>query len=238
MRSLLFAAPALLVASACTDDTILQTRPDPRTISVTGEATITAVPDVAMLDFSVRTRAVSSNDTFSEATVKMNGVIDALKEQGLEDRDLQTDQIGMNPVYAQTDRGRQDRTRIVAYEAYQSLSVRLRDIDNAGVVIDAAVRAGANGLNSFRMTIDDTKAMQDEARVAAVKDAVAKAKAMAEAAGAELGPVMTLSAHNSGRQPQMMRASAMSMEADMAGPSLQAGEQTLTMSVSATFKLQ
>lgn len=238
MRSLLLAASALTLLAACTDDTILQAKPDPRIVSVTGEATVTAVPDIAMLDFSVRTRAVSSAAAFSDASEKMNGVIDALKAQGVEDRDVQTDQIGMNPIYAQTDRGRQDRTRIVAYEAYQSLTVRLRDIDNAGPVIDAAVQAGANGLNSFRMTIDDTKALEDEARVAAVKDAMAKAKAMAEAAGAELGPVMTLSARGGSRPPQMMQARSMVMEADAAGPSLQAGEQTVTMSVSATFKIQ
>lgn len=236
----LFAASAAAIAllAACGQPTVLETSPEVRSISVTGEAEINAVPDVAILDFSVETRAVSSADAFSEASRAMNAVISTLKDRGIEARDLQTNQVSLSPVYSRDEDGRTDRTKIIAYRAYQSLTVRLRTIGEAGETIDAAVGAGANGLNSFRMAIDDPKALRDEARVAAVEDARAKAEAMAEAAGAKLGPVMTLSAHNNGMRPRPMAMRTMAMEDASSAPSIEAGEQSVSMTVSAVFAIQ
>ncbi|MEM9839478.1 MAG: SIMPL domain-containing protein [Pseudomonadota bacterium] len=238
LRLLAASAAALTLLSACGRDVIMRDAPQVRSINVTGEAEAKAVPDIAMLNFSVRGRAVTSSDAFGEVSTSMNAVISVLKERGIEARDLQTNQISLNPVYFRDDKGRSDRNKIIAYEAYQGLTVRLRTIGEAGATIDAAVEAGANELNSFRMAIDDPKGLRDEARIAAVEDARAKAEAMAKAAGAKLGDVISLNTYNDGARPQPMAIRAMAMESADAGPSIEAGEQTVRVTVNAVFELQ
>ncbi|MEM1380782.1 MAG: SIMPL domain-containing protein [Pseudomonadota bacterium] len=238
MNRLFVACAAALALSSCTQDTILQAKSEPRTITVVGEASVHAVPDIAVLNFSVRAQAVTSAEAFSNASATMNQVVTALKAMEVADRDLQTNRLALNPIYARDERGRYDRDEIVGYEAFQALTVRVRSIENAGAVIDAAVQAGANGLDGFSMAIDDPKALRDEARVAAVVDAKAKARAMAEAAGAELGEVMTLSVYDDGGRPQPILARTAAVEADFAGPSVQAGEQQVSLTVNATFRLK
>ena len=237
-RILAATAATAALLSACTQDTIIQGPSDIRSVTVTGEAEIAAAPDVALLDFSVTSRSANSGAAFTDASRKMNAVIEAVRGQGVEVRDLQTNQVSLSPVYGRDDAGRMDRSTIVAYEAFQSLTVRLRSIEKAGAVIDTAVGAGANGLNSFRMAIDDPKALRDAARVAAVKDAQAKAKAMAEAAGAELGEVMSLNSYDDVGGPRPVMARAMSAEAMDAAPNIQAGEQEVRVTVNATFRLK
>ncbi|MEO1043134.1 MAG: SIMPL domain-containing protein [Pseudomonadota bacterium] len=238
MRHLLAGLIAGLMLTACALEESRADDHQRRAITVQGEGIVTGTPDIAILRFSVRTPGEGAAEAFSANSNQMRSVVDVLKAQGIEPRDLQTDQISLSPVYDQNSRGYQDRRRIVAYEATNSLTVRLRDIEAAGAAIDTAVRAGANELQSFRMGFDDPKSMQDEARIAAVKNAKAKAEAMAEAAGARLGPVLTINASSSSSpQPVMMRA--MAMEADMASPApIEAGEQQVQVRVTAVFELQ
>lgn len=236
MRSVLLSLGVLAVA-ACTDDTVIQAPREVRQINVTGEGIVSAVPDLVVLTFSVRSQAENAADAFGGTSRLANAVLAEMEKQGVEARDRQTGQVSLNPIYARDDRRGYDRTQVVAYEAYNSLIVRLRDIDRAGEVIDAAVRAGANGLDSFQLTFDDPRSLQDQARISAVQDAVAKARDMAGAAGAELGEVISLSA-NGGYSPQpSVRMRSMEAVAD-AAPMISAGEQDLRVTVSATFYLK
>lgn len=235
IRALFSASALLLVAPACAQDASPEVL---RQIHVTGEGIVSAVPDVAMLTFSVRSQAEKAGDAFAETSRLANAVLQEVERQGVAARDRQTGQVSLSPVYARDDRRGYDRSRVIAYEARNSLIVRLRDIDKAGEVIDAAVRAGANGLDSFQLTFDDPRKLQDEARIAAVKDAMEKARAMAEAAGAELGDVISLSTSGAGRSPQpSVRMRSAEMAADSA-PVIAAGEQDLRVTVSATFFIE
>ncbi|NNU17453.1 SIMPL domain-containing protein [Parvularcula sp. ZS-1/3] len=238
MRGILLSAAVLTLITACTDDTIIQAAPPNRQINVTGEATVSAVPDIAMLSFTVRAQGASAAEAFAQSAEGMESVLGAVGQAGVAERDRQTGEIRLNPVFDYDERGRQNRNKIVGYEAFNTLTVRLRDIGKAGGVIDAAVRAGANGLDSFRLGIDDTTGLRDEARIAAVRDARRKAEAMAEAAGARLGDVITLSVSGGSRSPQPMMMRSMAMEADMPGPPIEAGEQDLRVTVNATFALK
>ncbi|MEM7671451.1 MAG: SIMPL domain-containing protein [Pseudomonadota bacterium] len=163
------AAAALLAASPAFADEVH------RQISVTGEGAVSATPDLAILTFGVRSQAETASEAFSGSTKAMNDVLAALDAAAIEPRDRQTSQLRINPIYARRQNSFVDRSQIEGYEALSTLTVRLRDIDSAGSVIDAAVKAGANGLDSFRLGFDDPKALQDQARIEAVKDAMAKA---------------------------------------------------------------
>lgn len=236
MRIIALTSAALL--AACGAETNIQRNEMQRTINVTGEAKASATPDVAMLSFSVRAQAKEAGTAFTQSSTSMNAVIAALDEMEIEARDRQTGQLRLNPIYARDRNSVTNRSEVIAYEAVNTLTVRLRDIEKAGAVIDKAVGAGANGLDSFRFSVSETDELMAEARIAAVEDAREKAEAMAEAAGARLGDVLSISAGNSGSpRPVMMRA--MAMEDSMsAAPSLQAGEQDFRVTVNATFELQ
>ncbi|MCQ8186394.1 SIMPL domain-containing protein [Parvularcula maris] len=211
----------------------------PRTISVTGEGEVTAVPDMVQLSFSVTTEAENAAEAFRAASKQMNEVLEAVKDAGVAARDRQTGQLSISPVYEQKRTiGSTSRSEIAGYRASNTLMVRLRDVEAAGEVIDQAVGAGANGLDSFSFGFSEPGKLQDEARIKAVEDAMRKAGDMAEAAGAELGPVITLSAHQSYGGPRpIVRTARMEMAAD-AAPVIEAGEQSMSITVNAVFALQ
>ena len=232
----LFAASAILLVAACSENAAMQPLAEARQIHVTGEGVVSAAPDIAMLTFSVRSQAPGASEAFAQTTRLAGAVLAEVEAQGVEARDRQTVQINLNPIYARENGRGYDRNRVAAYEAVMTLNVRLRDIDKAGEVIDAAVEAGANGLDRFHLTFDDPSALQDQARIAAVEDAMAKAEAMAEAAGARLGEVVTISTQGSGgARPAVLTRSSMAAEA---APVIAAGEQDLRVTVSATFTLK
>jgi uncharacterized protein YggE len=205
---------------------------------VTGEGEAAGVPDLVQLSFSVTAEAKDAAEAFRQSSARMQKVLEAIKDAGIASRDRQTGQIALNPVYGEKRTiGTSSRREVVGYRASQSLMVRLKDMDAAGEVIDQAVSAGANGLDSFSFAFSEPGKLQDEARIMAVKDARRKAASMAEAAGAELGEVITLSAHQGYGSPRPMLRQA-SMEMMDAAPPVEAGEQSLQVTVSATFALQ
>ncbi|MEE4211726.1 MAG: SIMPL domain-containing protein [Parvularcula sp.] len=231
-------APCALVFLAACSTNGFAAELTERTISVSGEGNAYGVPDMAVLNFSVRSRAETAGAAFKASSRDMNAVIAAFKKAGIEARDLQTADVNLNPVYAQNDRGFQDRARIVAFEGYQTLTVRLRDIETAGEMIDLGVSSGANELQSFALTIDDAQALEDEARVAAVKDARRKAELLAEAAGTKVGEVITINAQSSGyRQPIVATGRMVMAEAVQDEMKVEAGEQQVSVSVQITFAL-
>ncbi len=237
MKSALLFLPLALVA-ACTDDTIIQRDQTQRSITVVGEGSVPGTPDLALLTFSVRQRGENAGNAFTATSRDMTAVIEALKEGGIEPRDLRTDSIALNPIYGRNDRGVTNRANVVAYEGYQALSVRLRDIASAGQIIDTAVEAGANELQSFQLTFDDPAALQEEARIAAVRDARGRAERMAAAAGAKLGEVITIG-EDMGSQPRPFAMRSMAMdEARVESTSIEVGERDTTMRVSVTFALR
>jgi uncharacterized protein YggE len=159
-------------------------------IAAQGVGRATGVPDVITVGFSLHTQGDSAQQTLSDNSTQTQGVLDALKAQGVEDKEMQTTNVSVGPRY-------DNRTppRIVGYNADNSFMVKLRDLSKAGAQIDALVGVGGDALQvqGIGYSINDSTALLSQARADAVKRATEQAQQMADAAGIKLGRVRTIS---------------------------------------------
>ena len=169
-------------------------------------------------------------------------VIAALKRAGIADRDIQTSNLSLNPVYAQ-QRPRPDGTMepeqplIIGYQVSNTVSVRQRKLGEFGQVIDTLVSAGANQVNGPSFQIDNPDEALDEARTEAVAKARSRASLYARAAGLKVLRILSIS-ESGGYAPQPMMMNTRAMASDAGGaPPVAAGEVSLNTSVTVQFEL-
>ncbi|RWI97777.1 SIMPL domain-containing protein [Mesorhizobium sp.] len=212
------------------------TQPPPR-IVVSGEGEATVAPDMTILTLSVMREAKTARAALDANNDAMAAVIAAMKSAGIADRDLQTAGIQINPRYNYTNKadGSQE-AELVAYQVTNTLSVRVRDVDKTGDILDKAVSLGVNQGGGIAFTNDDPKATITEARKKAVADALAKAKTLAAAAGVNLGKVIEITDQNVAPAPMPLNAKA--FDAARAAVPVQAGENSYTVQVTVTFELK
>lgn len=202
---LLSAALALPVALAIALPAVAE-----GTITVTGEASIPATPDMATISLGVTTEGATAAEAMSANSKALAAVIDRLKSAGIAEQDLQTANLSLNPNWVGYDNGQ--TPTISNYVAMNMLNVRVRDLAALGGVLDASIADGANTLNGITFELSSPRPVQDEARRAAVADAAAKAGLYATAAGVNLGKVMSISEQQTygGPMPVFMEARAAS----------------------------
>lgn len=201
-------------------------------ISVSGEGSIDLVPDLALLNVGVETMAENVSQARNEAAQAMDAIIAAVKAHGLEDRDIQTQSFNIWPQYDYQNNSR----RLVGYTVSNSATVKIRDIDNVGPIIDDAANAGGNAtrIDGIRFTVEDPKPHMATLREAAFQDARAKAEHLATLADVELGP-LTFVTESSGAP--VARNEALQMAA-APSTSISGGELQLSMYVQAVFDIR
>lgn len=206
-------------------------------IVVTGEGEAAIAPDLAVLSLSVMREAKTARTALDANNDAMAAVIAALKGFDIADRDLQTAGIQINPRYNYTPKpdGSQD-AELVAYQVTNTLSVRVRDIDKTGEILDKAVSLGVNQGGGISFTNEDPAAAVTEARKKAVADAIAKAKTLAEAAGVSVGRVLEIT--DQAIAPSPMPISAKGFDMARASVPVQAGENAYNVQVNVTFELK
>jgi len=143
------------------------------TITVTGEASIPATPDMATVSLGVTTEGKTAAEAMSANSEALAGVIARLKAAGIAEQDLQTTSLSLNPNWVGYDAGQ--TPTISNYIAMNMLNVRVRDLAALGGVLDASIADGANTLNGITFELASPRPVLDEARKAAVADAAAKA---------------------------------------------------------------
>lgn len=200
-------------------------------ITVTGEATIEATPDMATVSLGVTTDGATAAEAMAANTKALQAVIDRLKAAGIEDRDLQTSNLTLNPNWVGYDSG--STPKIAGYVASNMLNVRVRALNSLGTVLDASIADGANTLNGITFDLSAPRPAQDEARKAAVEDAKARATLLVEAAGASLGKIVSITENAGyGSGMPMFRA-----EASAAPVPVASGQIGLTSSVTISFEI-
>ncbi len=205
-----------------------------RTITITGQGQVSVKPDIAVVDSGVVTQAKTAAEALAANTQAMQSVFAALKELGIEDRDMRTSQFSVNAMHTRPERG--EASRISGYQVSNLVSVTLRHLDRVGEVLDKLVSIGSNELPGIRFQVEKPGPLMDGAREEAVKDALRKAKIYVAAAGVALGPVLTINEHGGGGRPQPMFAAR--MESFSADVPVAAGEQTLSTSVTLVIGLE
>jgi uncharacterized protein YggE len=208
-------------------------------ISVTGEGEASVSPDLAILTLSVTREAETARAALDADNEAMAKVVAAMKEAGVEAKDLQTAGLAINPQYVYPDgKNNEKEPRITGYQVTNTLTVRVREIAKVGDLLDRAVTLGVNQGGNIVFTNDDPSKALDEARRKAVADAMAKARTLAEAAGVELGKVREISEHSLAQPPMPYQVKTMRMEAAAAAVPVETGENVYRVGVSMVFGLK
>ncbi len=226
----IFPTAAFAQQASTINQTIAGTRLD---VSAVGE--VTRVPDIATISAGVTTRAATARAALQAAATRMARVRAAIKGAGIEDRDIQTSNISLNPEYRYVEN---QPPRVVGYSASNQLSVRFRDIANAGAILDALVAEGANQISGPNLSIDKPEAALDEARARAVASGRARAELYARSLGLRVVRVVAVSetgGHYAPPPPMVMMARGESASADT---KIDPGEQKLQVNLAMTFELQ
>jgi uncharacterized protein len=240
MRQPLFAALLLGAASLPTatygqqSPSITQTITGSRLdISATGE--VTRVPDIAIISAGVVSRSATATGALQDAANRMQRVLAALKRAGVEDRDVQTSNISLNPEYRYVEN---QPPQLTGYTASNQLTIRFRDIRNSGKILDALVSQGANQINGPNLTIDKPEAALDEARARAVAAGRGRADLYARSLGMRIVRVVSVSESGGYTAPPPMPMYARAEIAQAADTKIVPGEQKLQVTLAMTFELQ
>lgn len=206
----------------------------PATITVTGDGQVQAPPDLATVSLGVTTEGATAAEAMDANSKALAAVLERIKAAGIEDRDVQTSNLSLNPNWQQPDVSQP--ARIVGYVASNQLTLRVRELAKLGGILDAAIGDGANTLNGISFGLDDPEPEMNKARVDAVQEAKARAELLVTAAGAKLGRIVSMSesGYNPGPVPMYRMAEGMAADA----VPVAAGEVGLTASVTITFEIE
>lgn len=214
-------------------------------IWVSGMGRVVAKPDIGLLSFGVEARGDTVATARETAAKAMTAAMKALKDSGIADKDIQTQQFTIYPIISYKDpvRGESPIPQIIAYQVTNSAVAKVRDLNKFGDVIDAVARAGGDEvrINNVSFSIDDPKPLEAEARKLALEDAMAKGRQIAQVTGVSLGSALFIS--ESGGSPitkemAYARAAAGAPAADFAQTPISTGESEVYMSVQIVFAIQ
>ena len=208
-------------------------------IWVTGEGKVTAVPDIATLRLGIEAQEATVAEAQTQASEAMDRVMAALKDNGVAEKDIQTQYFSVR------QRTRWDELMgqevVIGYRVSNMVTAKIRDIDNAGSIIDAVVKAGGDltRIDSISFSIDDPSAYFGEAREKAMADAEAKAEQMASLAGVRLGKPTYISESGYLPPPIYPRVAyeEIPMPAPAPPPPISLGEMELTLTVQIAYAI-
>ncbi len=221
------------------------------TISVSGEGTAFAVPDIATFSVSVRETAKDVATAQEAATEKNNDIIEYLSEAGIDEKDIQTTEYSVNPQYDYSSTScaggycPPSNPKLVGYEVSQTLTVKVRETDKAGDVLSGVGSRGASNVSGLSFTIDDEDAVNAEAREEAIEDARDKAEELAKQLNVRLVRIVGFS--ENGNYPyyaktMMLESSAGGRGAAFDGaapaPQLPVGENKIISTVTVTYEIR
>lgn len=180
--------PLLFVVFACQ----AHENPQRRIISTNGHGEVKVKPDMAIINLSVRATHKSGKAAKQDVDDRVNNFLDALKALGIKKEDIVASNLRVYPRYEH-----QSRHRIFkGYEATRNMSVSLHKMEMLTDVMDKALEQRLEGIDQIRYDSSKADKHRDTAHRLAIENSKVKANALAEAYGAELGPVLTINYHN------------------------------------------
>jgi uncharacterized protein YggE len=206
-----------------------------RTISLSAAGAVKTPPDKVDISTGVTSEAKSAREALDRNTEAMIKVVEALKAEGIDAKDIQTTNFSVNPVYDQRPLDKPAPPVVVGYRVTNQVRITLHDIKKLGGILDKIVTLGANEINSIEFGVDEPEALKDEARKLAIKNVTDNAKLYAEAAGIGLGPILSISEEESSYQPRFAAAPAvMEMAKDVP---IEAGTATVEVRVRVVWEI-
>jgi uncharacterized protein YggE len=229
--------PALALLLAVQAPASAQETPRIAELVVTGEGIVIARPDIATVTIGVVSEAPNARAALDANNNDMTNVVTSIKNAGVEERDIGTSGFNVEPIYSQPPLrpdGSQANPQIIGYRVSNQVTVRIRNIDNSGAVLDAVVTSGANRVTGIEFGIAEPGRLNDEAMRNAIADARRKADLMAQAAGVRLVRILSISANPAFPRPEFdMRLAAAPAKAV---PIMQ-GERTLSATANIVYEI-
>ena len=216
-----------------------------RSFTVSGEGKVVARPDVALFSFSIINEGGTDIATLNrDNTERGNKINSFLKEQGITDKDIKTEQYNLSPRYQNSfcRTGVCPPPSIVGYTVTQSMSVKVRDFAKIGAILSGVVEKGANNVSQLNFTIDDPIAVENEARAKAIAQAREKAKLVAKAGGFKVGRLLGIDEGNQPYyaekySPRMMSLDSTAMGAPLPAPTIEPGSQDVVVTVTLRYEI-
>lgn len=208
--------------------------------SVSGSGKVYAKADIANIQVGIKTEAKkTAAEATAESTAKMNDIVAELKKIGISEKDMQTTDYNLNPVYNWTEKGGQT---LLGYEVSQNLTLKIRALDKIGDVIAKTTEKGANQIGNISFTIDDEYNLRNQARELAIKKAQEKAGLIAKQSGMKLGKVKSVIENQDITPTPIIYANAKMLSADSAGalnsPSIQSGQNEIKVDVTVVYEVK
>ncbi|MYA51519.1 MAG: DUF541 domain-containing protein [Chloroflexi bacterium] len=206
-------------------------------IHAAGVGTVSGEPDIAVISLGVEALRDSVSEARDDAARALAAIVEELRSAGVAEDDIRTARFSIHPRYEYVRDGQQ---QLLGFQVTNTLSVTLRDLNATGDVVDRAVTAGGDltRVQSVEFRIEDTTALEEEARILAIEDALAKADLYAEQLEVVRGPLVSISEGSFNEFVAEARfAVAMS---DSAGPPTQffGGELEVSVRVQAVFAIE
>ena len=227
----------------------------PHEIVIFGEGRAFAKPDIAQVSFGVTTESLKSQDAVNKNNEIMNNVIKAIKDMGVQDKDIQTTFYNLSPIYdypsilypAGTDgsgvvsspvyvnKGREFK----GYSLNQQVSIKIRDFDKISDILDKATSNGATNVSDLQFRIDDPEKIQSEAREMAIAKAKEKLQDILKQSGLKVGKLVNISeGYNNYPQPMFAQGGALMKDVESVVPQIQAGQQEVSSTVTLTYQVK
>jgi len=228
-----------LVLGACSPTIVANPAPPMRTMNVNGTGQVLLSPDIAYIYIGVHSEEDTATDAVAANNRETQKVIDALKKAGVDAKDIHTSNFNIWPNQQYGPDGQQIG---VKYVVDNSVFVTVRKLDNLGDLLDAAVAAGANSINSIQFDVSDKTEALKQARAEAVKDAKSQAQELADAAGLKLGDIQSVNFYDSMPTPlasNLGKGGGGGAVAEAAATvPVQPGQLTLTVTVSMSYEIK
>ncbi|GMN02780.1 SIMPL domain-containing protein [Erythrobacter sp. MTPC3] len=239
MKSLIFPAALAIAAMAASPAAAatVEIEADGPVIELSVFESVTAAPDIVTIGAGVSTEARTAVEALRQNSAQMRTVIERLKSLGVDEQDIQTTGINLNPRY---DYERNTQTQVFrGYQVSNRVSVKLREIDETGEILDALVTAGATDLSGPVFAIEDDAAAKDEARSRAVERAQARAGAYALMLGYDGVQVLSISEAIANSRPmqQMVARDAIMETGAPASAPVQPGQVSTGVSLTIKYEM-
>jgi hypothetical protein len=202
-------------------------------ISVTGQGRVAGTPDTMTITLGVSVQRDAVDQATGDAAALANAIIAAVTANGVAEEDVQTANYAIYPEYDWSG----NRQRLIGYRVTNDLRVKVRDLDNAGAVIDAATAAGGDDVvvGGLSFSIEDNTALLEDAREAAWNDAEAKARQLAELSGASLAGVISITETIDYSTPPVYFERAAGEDAAMTP--IEPGQSDVTVTIQVVFAI-
>lgn len=219
----------------------VQNKNPERTINVSAEGKVSAVPDLATINLGVLSQGTTPTTVQDENTSKVNKIIEFVKKEGIEKDDVQTSQFNVYP----TQDYRDGKSIITGYQVNQTITIKVRGINQSnekvGKILSGVTEQGANQINGVYLSFDDPDNLRGEAREKAIAKAKQKAEELAKAAGITLGRIVNLSESGNNSWPAPYYADGMGggvAYEKASAPNIEPGNQDIIVNMNVEFEIK